>query len=878
MQQTIPVPTALSPSPPSLPAPALWPVATLLLDNEGRIQQANDELARWLNQPLIVLIGQHVTALLTPAATVLWHSHLHPVLRLTGTLPEAQLKLRLQGGQSMPVLGSFRTLAPDALDQTYTLCVLQPQNTHQRIQTELQRVLQVTQKLPGMAFELVRKPDGRCEMPFVSEGVRDLLGLAPSQLRNDWQSWLDLLHPDDVAVFHTWISTPLDEGKPANWRVRVIRPGQSLRWIEVSAHRQALEVTAQHWYGYAHDVSEVKAREAQLHRAAYTDTLTQLPNRSAIVQRIEQAINKRSITPQRHFALLFMDVDRFKQINDTLGHPVGDAVLRIVAQRLQRVLRGGDSLYKAPIALFDDNTSLAGRLGGDEFMVLLDSLASISDAQIVVERIQTGLAVPIEVEGHRFTVAVSIGLTHSGMAFENVHSLMRDADIAMYEAKRQGRGRCVVFDTQMHERVLALTNTETELRDAIAQGQLFVVYQPVVSLLSNGRCVGMEALVRWQHPLRGVVPPIEFVTLAETCGLIGELGAWVLRTACTQFSQWQRELGHQAPPMLAVNVSVAQLHDVQFVTRVVQLLQDVGMQATQLQIEVTESMAAQDQLVQQRLRELQAAGIQLSLDDFGTGYSSLSSLHDLAVNVVKVDRSFVIRCEDSDYHRALIEATVGFARTLGLSIVAEGVETESQARLVAALGVGKAQGYFYSRPLEADDFLTWLRTYQQNGTKTGYQIADLPFNEKARLAAVRRTGLLDTPEDTVFDNFTALAVALVEVPIAIISLIDEDRQWFKSRHGIKPREMPRSWSFCAHTILTPCEVMEVPNALTDARFQGNPLVQNDPHVRFYAGATLLSSDGHALGTLCVIDHRVRLLTPTQREGLALLARLISLHL
>lgn len=853
-------------------------MAALLLDSAGRIQQANDELAKWLHRPLTTLIDQHVTTLFTPAATMLWHSHLQPILRLTGTLPEAQLKLRLKEDQSVPVLGSFRTLAPDAMDHVYTLCVLQPQNAHQRIHTELQRVLQVTQKLPGMAFELVHQADGRCEMPFVSEGVRDLLGLVPGQLKQSWQPWLDLLHPEDVAVFHAWMATPLAEVKPISLRVRVIPPHKPLIWIEVSAHRQALADTVQHWYCYAYDVSEVKAREAQLHRAANTDTLTQLPNRSAIVQRIEQAINKHHTAPQRHFALLFMDVDRFKQINDTLGHPVGDAVLRIVAQRLQRVLRGGDSLCKAPVALFDDDSSLAGRLGGDEFVVLLDSLAEIADAQIVAQRIQTGLAVPIEVEGHRFTVEVSIGLTHSGMAFNSVHSLMRDADIAMYEAKRQGRGRCVVFDTHMHERVLALTNTEAELRDAIAHEHLFVVYQPVVSLESNGRCVGMEALVRWRHPQRGTVPPIEFIPLAETCGLIGELGAWVLRTACTQFSQWQRTLGHKAPQMLAVNVSVAQLHDAQFVTRVVQLLQEVGMQAAQLQIEVTESMAAQDQLVQQRLQELQGAGIQLSLDDFGTGYSSLSSLHDLAVNVVKIDRSFVIRCEDSDYHRALIEATVGFARTLGLSIVAEGVETQAQARLVAALGVGKAQGYFYSRPLEAVDFLTWLHTFQQNGANIGYQIASLPVNEEARLAAVRRTGLLDTSEDAIFDDFTALAAALVEVPMAMISLIDEDRQWFKSRHGIKPREMPRIWSFCAHTILTPGTVMEVSNALTDARFQGNPLVQNNPHVRFYAGVALLSRDGHALGTLCVIDHRIRLLTTTQREGLTRLARLVALHL
>jgi EAL domain-containing protein (putative c-di-GMP-specific phosphodiesterase class I) len=282
----------------------------------------------------------------------------------------------------------------------------------------------------------------------------------------------------------------------------------------------------------------------------------------------------------------------------------------------------------------------------------------------------------------------------------------------MVEAKRAADGRCTVFEPAMRERAARRADIEADLRQALLEDQLFVVYQPVVGLRPDGgtdHSAGVEALVRWQHPLRGVVPPFEFIQVAEESGLIGALGDFVLRRACRDFMRWQRELGEQAPRLLAVNLSRAQLGQPDWPATVRAILEHEGMRPSQLQLEVTESLAAQDQQVQERLHELKAIGITLALDDFGTGYSSLSSLHQLPVDTVKIDRSFVCQADTSHHHRVLIEATVKVAQSLGMSTVAEGIETEAQAAAVRGQLCAKGQGYLFSRPLASDALLDWLR-------------------------------------------------------------------------------------------------------------------------------------------------------------------------
>jgi diguanylate cyclase (GGDEF)-like protein len=459
----------------------------------------------------------------------------------------------------------------------------------------------------------------------------------------------------------------------------------------------------------------------RLRNAARTDALTRMPNREAVREQLQYLVTRPVSAGAHHesnFAVLFMNCDRFRQINDSLGQAAGDDLLVQVADRIRGALRPPSDRIDAA----GGGGQLAARVGGDEFVVVLDGMRSRDDAERVAGRILDALARPYRVQGHEVVCGTSLGLAW-GLASmhgdaRDADEILRDAGIAMVEAKRAGGARHLVFDASMRERAERRAGVEAELRQALAEEQLFVVYQPVVGLLPGGGtdyAAGVEALVRWRHPVRGIVPPVEFIDVAEECGLIGALGDFVLERSCRDFMDWRARLGEAAPRLIAVNLSRAQLGRPGWIEGVSRVLQLTGIAPEQLQLEVTESLAAQDQCIQQRLHELKALGIQLALDDFGTGYSSLSSLHLLPVDTVKIDRSFVSQADISQHHRVLIEATVKVAQSLGMKTVAEGIETESQAQIVRALHCAKGQGYFYSRPLASDALLEWLASREEVG-------------------------------------------------------------------------------------------------------------------------------------------------------------------
>jgi diguanylate cyclase (GGDEF)-like protein len=444
----------------------------------------------------------------------------------------------------------------------------------------------------------------------------------------------------------------------------------------------------------------------RLKNAARTDALTRMPNREALLEQLQQMLGRPA--GASGYALLFMNCDRFRQINDAHGQAVGDRLLVQVGERLRGALRPPSDRIDPQAG----SGQLAARIGSDEFAVVLDGMRRREDAERVATRLLDALAKPYQLLGQALTCKLSMGLVWSADAGQFADGMLRDASLAMVEAKRGGGARCVVFDTAMRERAARRADIEADLRLALTEEQLFVVYQPVVGLRADGTTdlgAGVEALVRWQHPERGIVPPVEFIGVAEESGLIGALGDFVLRRACRDFAAWQRELANRAPRLLAVNLSRAQLGEAGWPATVRAVLLESGMQPAQLQLEVTESLAAQDQQVQQRLHELKAIGITLALDDFGTGYSSLSSLHQLPVDTVKIDRSFVCQADTSHHHRVLIEATVKVAQSLGMSTVAEGIETEAQAAAVRAQHCAKGQGYLFSRPLTSAALLDWLR-------------------------------------------------------------------------------------------------------------------------------------------------------------------------
>jgi diguanylate cyclase (GGDEF)-like protein/PAS domain S-box-containing protein len=544
-------------------------------------------------------------------------------------------------------------------------------------------------------------PSGRMD---VNDRLLALFGYAPGQLDLTSDAFHALIHPDDCEGWDWAIRTNLrDSHQPLHWEVRVRHGSGRWVWMLYSGTVVARDANgrALRMAGICYDINAQKELEEQLRQSARTDSLTRLPNRVELLNRIHVSIQRARQQPGYCFAVLFMDFDRFKQVNDTLGHSVGDELLRQIAKRLEDSLRPGDAFVQT-----SDFSQMAARIGGDEFVVLLDNIRGDLDAQVVASRLLEVLAEPYQIGAHRVNSTASIGIVTTAHMAEDPDSVLRDADIAMYEAKRQGRGRYELFEPSMRKRVHDDVELENDLRQAVDKGEIHVVYQPMIELAS-GRLVGMEALARWLHPQRGLVSPLAFIPVAEATGMIGRLGEFVLTTACHELVRLRALLGERAPQTVSVNLSRAQLRQAGFAAKLSELLYSAGLAPNALMLEVTESLAAQDEGMQLILREIRALGVSLSLDDFGTGYSSLSCLHELPVNQVKIDRSFVSQAVRSDYHRVMIDATISMARTLGLQTVAEGIETIEQAELMARLGCGKGQGYLYSRPLAAQDLEQW---------------------------------------------------------------------------------------------------------------------------------------------------------------------------
>ncbi len=510
------------------------------------------------------------------------------------------------------------------------------------------------------------------------------------------------------------------DGAPKTLSLRVLRLDANTLMVSVSDISTAVR-------------GERQRVAAEVRDASRIDALTSMPNRSVVLERVEQALERSRRDPDHDFAVLFINGDRFNRVNVTLGPAAGDELLRLMAARVNGAVRlrdavgaglaagqgagggaAGGANANAGIGTAGDAGDLAsagqqtaGRLGVDEFVVVLDGVRGREGAAAAAQRLVDALGKPYSIAGATVHSTASVGVSMGHHDAPDADAVLQDASLAMREAKRSGGARYCVFEPLMKERAWRRASLEGELRLALQEGQLFVVFQPITHL-ADGSVAGFEALVRWQHPLRGVVSPIEFIEIAEETGLIATLGAQVLHTACHQLAAWQRELGARAPQLMSVNLSRAQIIEPTLVAEVQQALRASGIAPACLQLEITESLAAENPIIQARLHELKALGVMLALDDFGTGYSSLASLHQWPVDVIKIDRSFVSQIDTSAHHRVLVEATVCVARSLGMGTVAEGVETASQAQMLKALNCDKGQGYLYARPLPVIEATQWL--------------------------------------------------------------------------------------------------------------------------------------------------------------------------
>ena len=459
----------------------------------------------------------------------------------------------------------------------------------------------------------------------------------------------------------------------------------------VAPDSSLLEVTDQIGRQLGRVVERIRAQEQVVHQATH-DGLTGLANRLVFRDRLELVL-ARAERSGSFAALLFLDLDRFKAINDTLGHSAGDQLLRDVSGRLKAALRATDTL-----ARFADEEFTVARFGGDEFVVLCEGLAAEGDAVRVAQRIQRALLRPFVLGRYEHLVTASIGIALASAEHGDAESLLRDADVAMYRAKERGPGLWEVFDERIRNRALERVRIEQALQKALEAGELLLHYQPIVAL-GDGTLDSVEALVRWQHPERGLIPPEKIIPIAEESALILEVGEWTLRAACEQASGWRRRFGDRAPLPVSVNVSARQLAQAELPAMIRRVLGETGLAAADLAIEITETALIEDSSVPAAtLRELKALGLKIVLDDFGMGYSSLSHLQQFPIDVLKVDRSFVAQLGTEADDGAIVRAIAAMAGALGLEVVAEGVETPEQAAQALALGCGWAQGFHFARP------------------------------------------------------------------------------------------------------------------------------------------------------------------------------------
>jgi len=417
--------------------------------------------------------------------------------------------------------------------------------------------------------------------------------------------------------------------------------------------------------------------------AAFHDSLTGLPNRAMFTELLKAEIESSTRRGEYMFAVLFLDLDRFKNINDSLGHTHGDLLLVAFAERLERTLRPVDTL---------------ARFGGDEFAILLSGMTDATDAVRVAQRIQDELSQPFVLDKNSAFATASIGIALSSSGYDRPDDILRDADIAMYRAKENGKARYEVFDHGMHARAVSRLQLESDLRQAIEHKEFCVYYQPIVSL-QTGRLAGFEALVRWNHPRRGLVSPADFIPVAEETGLIVPIGEWVLNEACARVRQWQIDSPSHRSLSLSVNLSARQVAQPDLLNRIKEALDHSKLSPHCLKLEITESVVMENaEAAAQMFKQLRALGVQLSIDDFGTGYSSLSYLHRFPLNYLKIDRSFVMRLT-TDNDNAIVRTISTLARNLGMEVIAEGIETEEQFQQLKMLGCEYGQGFLFSRPV-----------------------------------------------------------------------------------------------------------------------------------------------------------------------------------
>jgi PAS domain S-box-containing protein len=603
----------------------------------------------------------------------------------------------LQNSEWLDLRDWVRGLA--ALVLLFDIYTVYQQLQIQRIRRELTERNQLFEAITENAADMIAVIDSAGRRLYNSPAYQKVLGYSSEELKST--SSVEQIHPGDQQRVLEAAEKARLTGRGERLEYRMRHKDGTWRILESVATAIPNEKgQTERLVIVNRDITERKRAEEALAHNALHDNLTNLPNRALFLDRVRHALALSQRHPSYKFAVLFIDLDEFKVFNDSLGHPAGDDLLIQIARRLTLSIRGIDTssrpgLVKAASSV-ESEESLA-RLGGDEFIILLEDIRDCGDAIRVAERIQERLAIPFMVKGQEVVTTASIGIAFCATSYANSEDLVRDAEIAMYRAKREGKARCQVFDNAMHTFAVNRLRLETDLRRALELGEFRVHYQPIVSL-ESGKIAGFEALSRWQRP-EGLLSPAHFIQIADETGIILPMNRLLLREACLQLRAWHSQFPCDPPLTMSVNVTPKEFAQPDLAAQIETILVEVGIDPSRVEVEITETIAMADSrrsnLV---LSQLKALGVHLSIDDFGTGYSSLSRLQGFPVDTLKIDRTFISRIDTDSETSEIVRIIIMLAHNLGLKVVAEGAETAEQVSVLKQMTCELAQGYFFARP------------------------------------------------------------------------------------------------------------------------------------------------------------------------------------
>ncbi len=648
--------------------------ALIVTDTAHNIRTVNEATLALTGYTSDELVGRPLTKLLDWRASD----------EISGDLHSREQQMYAKAGPPVPVLVSWAYLSGSS--GKGLVCLAQDISEQKKVENQLRAAQE------RYALAVFGANDGLWDWDLTSNELylsprwKEMLGFAPDELTNVPETWIARLHPEDRdRVQREWQEHFADRSTVFESEHRMLHRDGSYRWmLSRGMAVRGPDGKAKRMAGSQTDMTKNKA----------SDALTGLANRLLFTERLSQAMRDSNRGLHLNYAVLFLDVDRFKIINDSLGHIAGDALLRQIADRLRLCVRATDTVSR----LFGDAT--VARLGGDEFAILIENIKDAASVRWIADRVLAEFAQPFHLEDRDVFSTFSVGVALGNADYSTPEDILRDADIAMYQAKTSGKARAEVFDEEMRTRAVDRMETEAEIRGGIERGEFIVFYQPKIAF-DTGEIMGFEALLRWNHPTRGLIGPARFIPIAEETGLIVPLGYWILREACVQTAAWQRTCASESLT-ISVNISSRQFTESDLISRIAEIVQESGIHPGTLDLEITESIVMQNpDAASAILLKIKDLGIKLSMDDFGTGYSSLSYLQRFPFDTIKIDRSFVSALESPDKSRELVKTIVTLAHNFNMTVVAEGVETDSQSTELKAMGCQQAQGYLFSRPVDA---------------------------------------------------------------------------------------------------------------------------------------------------------------------------------